>query len=187
MGYMMLLNMGPMCLMLVLAPFIIRKFGKRTVWVSGCVICTLSLLIMFIFRSNPVMFFIGFGLNSFGTGGINSTFMSFIGDAIDYGEYKTGVRTVGVAYSLNFSLEKVGTALQSLLLGAVLTWGGYDASLAVQPEKAVTAIKVLFIGIPLILSIITLICALSMNVEKKYPDMAEQLMAKRQERAALES
>lgn len=187
MAYMMLLNMGPMCLMLVIAPFIIMKFGKRTVWVAGCIICTVSLLIMWVFRTNPTAFFIGFGLNSFGNGGINSTFMSFIGDAIDYGEYKTGVRTVGVAYSLNFSLEKVGTALQSLIFGAMLTWGGYSAELAVQPDTAITAITMAFIGLPLILSLITLVCALAMNVEKKYPNMAADLQARRAERASADT
>lgn len=184
MAYMMLLNMGPMCIMLLISPFIIKKLGKRTVWISGTVICTIALLIMWIFRSNPVALFIGFGLNSFGCGGINGTFMSFIGDAVDYGEWKTGDRPVGVAYSVNISLEKIGTALQSLIFGAMLTWGGYNADLAVQPEKAITAITVAFIGLPLILSLVQLVCAVSMNIEKKYPNLPAELAAKRAERAA---
>lgn len=185
--YLMLLNMGPMVVMLLIAPFIIKRFGKRTIWVGGTILCTLSLLIMWLFQSNPTALFIGFALNSFGTGGINSTFMSFIGDAVDYGEYKNGVRTVGMAYSVNFSLEKAATAVQSLIFGALLTWGGYSASLAVQPEKAVTAITIAFIGLPLILSLVTLTCALLMNVEKKYPNMAKDLEVLRAKRAAQEN
>lgn len=185
-AYLMALNMAPMIVMLVIAPFLIKRFGKRPVWVCGTILCTLSLLIMWFFRSSPAVLYIGFALNSFGNGGINSTFMSFIGDAVDYGEYKHGIRTVGLAYSVNFSLEKAATAVQALIFGALLNWGHYDAALATQPESAILAIIIAFIGLPLLLSIITLVCALLMNVEKKFPNMTEELQKRRQTQSAQE-
>lgn len=165
--------------MLFIVPVISKRFSKRLIWIIGMAVALVSLIIMYVFRDNRVAFFIGLALSSFGVGSGTGTTMSLISDAIDYGELKTGVRTVGIAFSLNLSLQKVSQSLQSLLLGALLTWGAYDASLAVQSDNAITAIIIAFAGLPIILTIGSLICAIFMNVEKKYPNMSEELEARR--------
>lgn len=181
-SFMVVLNMAPMLLMLFVTPVVVKKFNKRAVWVTGMAISSLSYIIMWAFKDVPVLLYIGLAMSSLGVGGITGTTMAFVSEAIDYGELKHGVRTVGIAFSLNQSLQKLFTALQSLLLGAMLNWGHFDSAKAVQPDEAVTAITVCFIVIPLITTLISLVCGILMDVEKKYPDMAEQLEAARAER-----
>lgn len=178
-AYMMVLNMAPMLIMLFIIPMIVKRFDKRLVWIIGMAVALVGLFMMYVLRENRIAFFVGMALSAFGVGSGTGTTMSFMSDAIDYGELKTGVRTVGMAFSLNLSIQKVSAALQSLLLGALLTWGEYDASLAVQGDKAVTAIVIAFAVLPVILTIGSLLCAFLMNIEKKYPNMAQELAARR--------
>lgn len=182
-AYMMVLNMAPMLIMLFLIPPIAKRFDKRLVWIVGTTITLLSAIAMLVFREDRIVFMVCLALTSFGVGSTSGTMMSFMSDAIDYGELKTGVRTVGLSFSLNLSAQKIAMALNSLLIGVLLEWGGYDGSLAVQSDKAVLSIIICFIGIPIIVTLGTLICAILMNVEKKYPNMAAELEARRRARA----
>lgn len=178
MSYMTILNMGPTILMLFIAPFIIKRFGKSTVMRLG-VICQLCGFVIMWVMGNGASMYIGLALSAFGQGGGTSTMMSFIAEAVDYGEYKFGVRTEGISYSINISVQKLTQALAALLLGVILTWGGFDGTLAVQSDKAITAIKIAFIGVPIVISCINLVCAFAMNVEKKYPNMQQELAERR--------
>lgn len=178
MGYMTVLNMAPTIVMLLVAPFIIKRFGKSTVMRLG-VICQLVGFGVMWFMGNGASLYIGLVLSAFGQGGSSATMMSFIAEAVDYGEYKFGVRTEGIGYSVNISVQKLAQALAALILGVILTWGGFDASLMVQSDKAITAIKIAFIGVPVIISCINLVCAFAMNVEKKYPNMQQELAERR--------
>ena len=138
-----------------------------------CQLC--GFLLMFIFGGS--MMFVGLILSAFGTGGSSATMYSFIADSVDYGEYKYGVRTDGIAYSLNTSVQKLAQACASLILGVLLSVGGFDPAAMVQTDSAIFAVKMAFCGVPIIIAVINGICSILMDVEKKYPDMPERLAA----------
>ena len=177
-SYMVVLNMGPTIVMLLIAPFIIKRFDKSIILRIGMICQLCGFLIMWV-MGNGAGLFIGLLLSAFGMGGGSATMMSFIAETVDYGEYKFGVRTEGISFSVNISVQKLAQALAALILGALLTWGGFDAKQMVQSDQAITAIKIAFIGIPVLIGCVNVVCSFLMNVEKKYPNMQSELAARR--------
>lgn len=55
---------------------------------------------------------------------------ALIGDTIDYGEWKTGVRVQSVLFSASSVGAKVGQGSMNALFGFVLTAIGYDGKAA---------------------------------------------------------
>lgn len=184
-AYVMIVMMVPPMVMMAIAPIIVAKFGKCTVIRIGSLAMIVGAVVVWS-SATAGAFYIGMILLAFGQGGATATMISFIGDSLDYGEYKFGVRTDGVGISLNVSLQKIAQASASLLLGAILTVGGYDAAAMEQSASGILAIRVAFCGVPLIIAIGLFIISLFMNIEKKYPDLPEQLEKMRMEKRANE-
>lgn len=182
-AYVMIVMMLPPMVMLAIAPVIVSKFGKVAVVRIGSVVMILGAVIVWFFSSS-ISFYLGVVLLAFGNGGATATMISFIGDSIDYGEYKFGVRTDGIGISLNVSLQKIAQACATLILGGILTIGGYDPQEMVQSASSIMAIKVCFCGVPMMIAIVLFIISIFLNVEKKYPDLSELLEKKRMENRA---
>lgn len=180
-AYVMIVMMLPPMVMLAITPIIVSKFGKVTVVRIGSIVMVLGAVIVWFFSSS-ISFYVGVVLLAFGNGGATATMISFMGDSIDYGEYKFGVRSDGIGISLNVSLQKIAQACASLILGGILTVGGYDPQEMVQSASSITAIKVCFSGVPMIIAIVLFIISIFLNVEKKYPDLPELLEQRRMEK-----
>lgn len=70
---------------------------------------------------------------------------------------------------------KVGSGIGTAALGAILAAGQFDASLAVQNEKALSAINISFAWVPVITSVICVICMLLFDLDKYYDKAAADL------------
>lgn len=92
-----------------------------------------------------------------------------------YSEWKDGIQIEGLVSSMNGVSQKVGLALGTLLCGVMLSVGGYDGSLAVQPDSAVTTLKMAYILIPMVLLIIAGLCMQMYTLEKKLPQIESEL------------
>lgn len=83
--------------------------------------------------------------------------LQFTGDFVEYGEYVTGKRLQGTAYSIQTFVFKfmnaVPGAIAMILLGA---FGFVSGEGAVQPESAINAIWVLFILSPVVGAVISI-------------------------------
>jgi len=83
-----------------------------------------------------------------------------VGESIDYNEYLTGKRSEGAIYG-TFSLSRrVGQTISSSMTVMVISWLGYDATLAAaglpQADSTILGIKLLVIGIPILASLCSL-------------------------------
>ena len=72
---------------------------------------------------------------------------------------------------------KVGSGVGTAALGWILAAGGFDAYLTVQSESALTAINISFAWIPVITSVICIICMLLFNLDKYYGQVVADLEA----------
>lgn len=70
-----------------------------------------------------------------------------ISDVIDEDQVRTGTRREGMYFGVHGFVIRFNIALQGLIFGALLTWGGYVAD-AAQTEKAVLAIRMLMTVVP---------------------------------------
>ena len=100
-------------------------------------------------------------------------------DPVDYGEWKTGVQAAGTLSSVNGFLGKVAQALAGGISGLLLAWGAYDASATVQTAQALVAIKAMYIYIPIVLLILSVITMSFYKLDKELPQIQEELEERR--------
>lgn len=78
-----------------------------------------------------------------------ATMWAMVSDTIDYGEWKTGIRTEGLVNSACSFGYKIGNGIGLALLGLILEIGGYAGEAAVQTASALASIKICFVWIPM--------------------------------------
>ena len=61
---------------------------------------------------------------------------------VEYGEWKTGIRTEGITYALFSFTRKMGQAIGGAAAAYTIGIGGYIADSASQPDSAITAIRI---------------------------------------------
>lgn len=101
-------------------------------------------------------------------------------DCIDYGEWKTGVRSEGIVGAVQSFTGKLGTAFGSGFVGVLMGLAGYNGALNAQPGSAVTMIVLLFSVIPAIFCLAVYILLRKYDLEDKLPDIRKELDERRQ-------
>lgn len=117
---------------------------------------------------------IGFG---FPMGMINS----LIAETIDYGEWKTGVRTPSVLMSGGSVAGKIGQGALTSLFGVFLTVVGYDGLREVQSAGTIAGIDAFFKFGPLAVIIVIIVLAWFFRVEDTKEQVQKELVARRGE------
>ncbi|TGE83897.1 glycoside-pentoside-hexuronide (GPH):cation symporter [Weissella confusa] len=174
-----------------MVPFVARRLGKRNTMLLGMVGTALSQLVLYladimsgnvaIILTGIVLYFISYGL----TGALIAVMLS---DAVDFGEWKNGVRAEGFVTSFSSFSAKLGMGIGGMVLAAVLAAGGYAASAdGTQTASALDAIRMGFIWIPFIGYAASAIALLFNNIDKLEPQMVADLTAKHEREAAAEA
>ena len=99
----------------------------------------------------------------------------YLFECMDYGYWKTGKKVEAMINSVTSFVAKIGSALASASVGLFMGMAGYDGSLAVQPNRAVTVIKLMYNVIPMIIIVIALFVSLKYDLEKKLPDIRKEI------------
>ena len=114
-----------------------------------------SLWFLFV-PGKPWMFLIALPFHSFGIGSLFTLMMSMTADVIDLDELNYGVRREGVFGAIYWYMVKFGFAIAGGLSGIILTVVGFDGNLDVQPEGAITGLRLFFSGLPMLGTMIAL-------------------------------
>lgn len=114
------------------------------------------MFIMYFFSvgNSPVAFYVFSCLAQFFFSGFNTAIYAIIPDCVEYGEWKTGLRNDGFQYAFISLGNKIGMAIGTSVLAAVLGACGYAAN-AQQNDTVLAVMKHSFTTIPGILWIIT--------------------------------
>jgi glucuronide carrier protein len=93
-------------------PAIVRRLGKRNGYiVLGVVGVIAGVVLAFTPLSVPLIAVAGFLLLGIGMGGVNTLMWALEADTVEYGEWKTGIRTEGTTYALFSFTRKMGQAI----------------------------------------------------------------------------
>lgn len=121
--------------------------------------------------SSPLMFYATAALAQFFFAGFNTAIYAIIPDCVEYGEWKTGVRNDGFQYSFISFGNKMGMALGTAGLAAVLGAVGYlepvNGVAQTQNEAVVSVMRHAFTTIPGGLWLVTGIGLLFYRLDKK--------------------
>ena len=99
----------------------------------------------------------------------------------DFNEYKYGVKMVACSNSASSFGGKVGSGVGGSLTGWMLAAVGYDATLSVAPEATKMAIYGFSFIIPLIAFVVMFVLVSQFDLEKKLPQMREEVAKRKQE------
>lgn len=95
--------------------------------------------------------------------------------AIDYNEYQFGKRMVAVSQSANSFAQKIGNGLGTSMIGWSLAIASYDPNATVLTEGTKQAIFTFNIYAPALMFIIMFVCSLKFDLEKKLPDIRQEI------------
>lgn len=127
-----------LAVLFICAPFaakIAAKVGKKEMSVVSCLFGAAVWLACLLVRPESAMVFVAFYTVSYiGLGAFNTVIWAMITDVIDDAEVKNGVREDGTIYSVYSFARKLGQALSSGMIGALLTVIGYDGVVAANPS-----------------------------------------------------
>ncbi len=117
----------------------------------------------------------GLAIRSLGLGMINGCRGGLVPRIVDYGEWKYGIRQDGMSYGGTSVLDKVTSAIITLIVGACLTATGFSGE-GIPGADTIQEISFIFLDIPLICNIIAFITFLFFDLDhKKIKRMRKQI------------
>lgn len=129
---------GSLVMLVVCAPLATKlsaKYGKKELAIGSCLFGAVVYLICWVLKpENPYTYVVFYVVANIGVGFFNMVIWAMITDVIDDAEVKNGVREDGTIYSVYSFARKLGQALSSGMIGALLSVIGYSAATAFNPE-----------------------------------------------------
>lgn len=179
-SYMSFVSMGCIYLGVLLVPGLVRRFGKKPVYLAGLLLWILGDIANFLFGGTVMSYVLFTSLAFFGTSFVNSLNWAFVSDTVEYGEWKTGTRTEGLVYCGMTFFRKCSQAIAGFVPGFSLALVGYIPNVE-QTDSAKAGITGLIFIYPAALAIVTaLIMAFLYTLnEQRYQEIITSLSARR--------
>lgn len=168
----------PAMIVNLVMPKLMYRFGKRKLMMAGCILMIIGSVIVGAAGNNLVIAMFGLVVKGFGVGPIMSGIFAMTADVVDYGEWKSGVRSEGLVNSCTSFGMKVGIGVGSAVCTWILAIGAYDGTAAVQAQSAVNAIRFGYGYNGAILGAVCLVICFLMNIDKYIGQIQKDLQAK---------
>ena len=148
-----LAGMLPALTLIVLAPWLAKRFGKAETAIVAMFIGGAVLLTAYVLNIENPWLWIGFyAIAMFAINVFNYLVWAFITDVIDYQEVRTGTRDDATVYAVYSWARKLGQAAAGGLIGAALGWIGFNSEIAsaggTQSQEAIDGIYMLVNVLP---------------------------------------
>ena len=144
------------------------KIGKRNSWLISMILLVFSFLFFYLYPiKNLLELLIVLIVLGIGNGATGVLFWSMLPDTIEYGEWKTGVRTESSLYGFMTFAQKGGIAISALILGMLLTNIGFIPN-TVQSEETLESLKSLMTFIPLAGVVLSFILVYFYPIDSKF-------------------
>ena len=140
-----------------LMPRLVRKLGKKNVYIAAGALSMVGGSIVFFSPSSMVWVgFSGLVISLMGVMAVNIVVWALEADTVEYGEWKTGVRTEGITYALFSFTRKTGQAVGGALAAYCLAAGGYKSGVT-QSAEALQGIQFAAGALPAIMTILAIV------------------------------
>jgi GPH family glycoside/pentoside/hexuronide:cation symporter len=161
------------------------RLGKRNSWLIAMVWLLIGFLAFYFYPTQSlselliILAFLGFG-----NGATGVLFWSMLPDTIEYGEWKTGIRTESSLYGFMTFAQKGAIGISALLLGIMLTNIGFIPN-EIQSQETLDSLKMVMSWVPISGVILSLIMVIFYPINKSFhakllKDIAENKMSHEQ-------
>ncbi len=167
---------------LILWP-LVRKFNKQKVYVVGCAIAVAGGIFTVLNARSLATVLVGLTIRSIGTLPITYVTLSMMADALDHVEWKSGYRCDGFSSSIYSIIITVSSGLSLGIFNLGLSLTGYvppasDGSWVAQSEAVQNFFIGTAFGVPAVGALAMLFIFAAFNLEKKLPQIREDLAAR---------
>lgn len=163
-------------------PFVVKYLHKWGATVFFLVVAIVGQIWIWQAGTNVLWSLIGWCISCIGTGSACTMFFGIIGDTVDYGEWKNGIRANGflTAIGASFCIQ-LGSGFGSFIAAMILERFGFDSAKTVQSATSLTGIQVTFVLVPIVIFIFSLILmVLYRKWERMEPQIREDLAQNRE-------
>lgn len=155
-------------------PLLMKKVSKRNVFLLGMAISTIGFLMAGV-STDYVIICVSSVVKGIGFGCGGATMFGCLQDAITYGEWYNGYGTAGMGNAASSFCMKVGSGVGTAALGWILNAGGFDAAKDVQSASSLHAVTTAFVWVPIVTSVICVVCMLLFDLDKHYDQAVADL------------
>jgi GPH family glycoside/pentoside/hexuronide:cation symporter len=166
-GTVLLVSMAGMFIGIFIGPFILAKTDFRKAMIVATIIGIIGRIILLLIGKSQMGLLIISAVTTLASGIPSVAIYAMFGDTVEYGEWKTGVRSEGLTFCSFTFAQKVAAGVGGFIVGMILGNLGYDAELAVQSTRVVNGIIFTFIAIPIILAVLTIVAILFYKLDRK--------------------
>ena len=148
--------------------FLAIKVGKKNTWMISMAFLFVGFLIFYFYpisELNELLYILG--CIGFANGATGVLFWSMLPDTIEYGEWRTGIRTESSLYGFMTFAQKGAIAIAIAILGTVLTKIGFEPNKE-QTAQTLSDLKSLMSIIPLIGVFISFVLVYFYPIDKKF-------------------
>ncbi len=159
----------PLIIALIITPALVTKWkGMYKLNLFGYAVGTLgrALVVVAAYMGNIPLMFLFTGVAAFGMGPWQGDMNAVIAEASQYTYLTKGKRVDGTMYSCTSLGVKLGGGIGVAIQGWLLEFAGYDGTLAVQPESCINMLKIMYLVIPVVITLIITFVMSRMKVEK---------------------
>jgi GPH family glycoside/pentoside/hexuronide:cation symporter len=139
-------------LVIPIVTFVSQRLGKKNTFLLAQAVSVVgSALFWWCFRpENPLLLLLPLPLFAFGIGGLFTLMTSMTADVCDLDELKTGARREGTFGAIYWWMVKFGFAVAGAGSGLIMALVGFVPDAPVQPEGAVTGMRIAYILVPVV-------------------------------------
>ena len=185
-GLMQVVSMLPMFVFMPFIAKIVRKYGKKEAASFGCIFsiiaCALMCIVPIPASNTGMLMYVGFQvLNGLGMGIYVCVSYSMMADAIDYNEWKFGVRDEGTIYAIHSFFRKLAQGVFPSIGLIVAASLGYVATLGPdQPFEVALNMRYLVAVMYLIAAVVQFVSVkFVFNLDKKTLEVMNNELAER--------
>ena len=177
----------------LVAPFVpklTRTIGKKNAYLACGAVGVVALAGLTLAPASvPAVAVVLFFFAGIGLGGVNTLMWAMEADTVEYGEWRTGVRTEGTTYAMFSFTRKMGQALGGAAAAYTLGFGGYvSGKNVVESPGAVHAVKLAAGFVPAFFVVLALlIMAVYPLSEDRFREIVRETAARRIARASAPS
>ena len=148
--------------------YLALKIGKRETWLISMTIAFIGLLLFFYYPIASLHeLLILLALIGVGNGAGGVLFWSMLPDTVEYGEWKSGIRTESSLYGFMTFAQKSSIAVAALILGFLLSGIGFEPN-QIQSEETISGMKFMMSWIPICGIIISLVLMYFYPISTKF-------------------
>ncbi len=127
--------------------WVMKRWSKRVAWMSGTFVGVVGYILLWFMPNDPAAIMATLAVLGFGGGAAYFGFWAMMPDTVEYGEWRSGIRSEGGIFGIVSLIQKASLGLAAAGLGEVLEHIGYRAN-QVQSAATIEGMRLVMIAGP---------------------------------------